>query len=742
MRTKLRTKLRSKISLLFLTCAVVLAIPAIALADNAVADGDDTVAFNDSNMAMGSVCSGVESSKTAPVKITRTGNATATNTFANGATVTVTASVTGAGLSAEMASPNTITLPSNWTSVGNGTLSDSVSSTVKVNSSVAGAGSGTATYSATGLNSSGATITRTDTMNVTWTTANCDTTPPVITKDVTGTVGNNGWYTTNVGVDWTVSDSQSAISSQSGCADFSVTSDQNATTYTCTATSAGGTSSDSVTIKRDATQPTNVQFVGGPNAGGSYTFGNVPNEPTCTADDATSTIDTCVVSDYSNAVGEHTLTATATDKAGNKTTATRTYTVNKATPTITWDAPAAIDYGTALNATQLNATANVAGTFAYTPEAGTVLNAGTHTLSVQFTPNDTTNYNSASKTVSLTVNKADATIDVNGYTGAYDGNAHGATGTATGVDGADLSNLLNLGASFTDAPGGTANWSFDGNTNYKPASGSVAIVINKADATVKVNGYTGTYDGNAHGATGTATGVNNENLSSLLNLGASFTNVPGGTANWSFSGGTNYNDANGTASIVINKATATVQLSGLGPYIYDGTAKSASATTSNPAGLNVTITYNGSTTAPTDVGSYNVVATVDNPNYQGQATGTLVISPWTTKGFYAPVDMGGVVNTVKGGSTVPLKFELFSGATELTDTSAIKSLTATKSTCAAGATEDAIEVTATGATSLRYDSTGGQFIYNWKTPTGAGCYTVTLTAQDGSTITAYFKSLK
>jgi len=50
-----------------------------------------------------------------------------------------------------------------------------------------------------------------------------DSTPPVITKDVTGTVGTNGWYTTNVGVDWTVSDPQSAISAQSGCTDFSVT---------------------------------------------------------------------------------------------------------------------------------------------------------------------------------------------------------------------------------------------------------------------------------------------------------------------------------------------------------------------------------------------------------------------------------------------------------------------------------------------------------------------------------------
>ena len=53
-----------------------------------------------------------------------------------------------------------------------------------------------------------------------------------------------------------------------------------------------------------------------------------------------------------------------------------TYTINKAMPTVTWPTPAAISYGTALSATQLNATASTPGTFAYTPAAGTVLMAG------------------------------------------------------------------------------------------------------------------------------------------------------------------------------------------------------------------------------------------------------------------------------------------------------------------------------------------------------------------------------
>jgi hypothetical protein len=78
------------------------------------------------------------------------------------------------------------------------------------------------------------------------------------------------------------------------------------------------------------------------------------------------------------------LTFTPTD-ATNYANATATVSLNvtKATPTITWPTPADIVAGTALSATQLNATASVLGTFVYTPAAGTILNAGAaQTLSV------------------------------------------------------------------------------------------------------------------------------------------------------------------------------------------------------------------------------------------------------------------------------------------------------------------------------------------------------------------------
>lgn len=92
------------------------------------------------------------------------------------------------------------------------------------------------------------------------------------------------------------------------------------------------------------------------------------------------------------------------------TTATTTLTVTQATPTISWTTPAAIPYGTALSATQLNATANVSGTFVYTPAAGTVLTTGTHTATVTFTPTDSVDYMAATATVVVTVNKATPTI--------------------------------------------------------------------------------------------------------------------------------------------------------------------------------------------------------------------------------------------------------------------------------------------------------------------------------------------
>jgi hypothetical protein len=140
------------------------------------------------------------------------------------------------------------------------------------------------------------------------------------------------------------------------------------------------------------------------------------------------------------------------------------------------------------------------------------------------------------------------------------------------------------------------------------------------------------------------------------------------------------------------------------------------------------------------VGDHTLTALArDTAGNEHSETVRYTVDPWTVKGFYAPVDMGGVLNTAKGGSTVPLQFEVFAGLTEVTTTAAVSLSTVTVA-CDTQATTDEIEMLASGNTSLRYDATSGMFVYNWKTPkTPGSCYKVTATASDGSSIIAAFK---
>jgi len=207
-------------------------------------------------------------------------------------------------------------------------------------------------------------------------------------------------------------------------------------------------------------------------------------------------------------------------------------------------------------------------------------------------------------------------------------------------------------------------------------------------------------------------------------------------------GDNNYNTVTSAAfTVTLIKVAATVVLSNLS-QVYTGSPLTPTATTT-PASLPIVWTN-----APkTNTGTYMVTATVNDANYQGAANGTFVIGSWTTSGFYQPVDMSTaavVWNNVKGGSTVPLKFNLFAGSTEKTSTSDIMSFYQGVVACSAGF-DDIVDSTllTTGGTNLRYAGTpgsDGQFIQNWQTPRQPGkCYKVTMTANDGSSISAFFK---
>jgi uncharacterized repeat protein (TIGR03803 family) len=122
---------------------------------------------------------------------------------------------------------------------------------------------------------------------------------------------------------------------------------------------------------------------------------------------------------------------------------------------ITWAAPAAITYGTALSSSQLNATANVPGSFAYNPASGAVLNAGTNALSVIFTPTDTVDYSSATNSVNLVVLPAPLTVAAAAATRPL-GQANPVfTGTITGLQNGDNITAAYSCSATTGSPAGT-----------------------------------------------------------------------------------------------------------------------------------------------------------------------------------------------------------------------------------------------------------------------------------------------
>ncbi|HSC91293.1 MAG TPA: PxKF domain-containing protein [Gaiellaceae bacterium] len=166
---------------------------------------------------------------------------------------------------------------------------------------------------------------------------------------------------------------------------------------------------------------------------------------------------------------------------------------------------------------------------------------------------------------------------------------------------------------------------------------------------------------------------------------------------------------------------------------------SAADDVSGPAGCAVT----GYSAA---VGTHTLLATArDVAGRTAISSRTYTVLPWTLRGFFQPVDNSPAApasviwNSVKGGATVPLKFEVLVGATEQTDTAVVRSLTYRATACSSAPADD-LELTASGGTSLRYDAVAGHYVYNWQTPKVPGaCYVATMTTQDGSTLAAFFR---
>lgn len=240
----------------------------------------------------------------------------------------------------------------------------------------------------------------------------------------------------------------------------------------------------------------------------------------------------------------------------------------------------------------------------------------------------------------LTVEKAAATLELGVLNATYDGAAHAATATTTPE---------NLNVVFTydgaaTAPVNAGAYAVVATIDDPDYAGSATgtLTIAPAAATISLGQLTATYDGSAHPVSVTTTpgGV----AVAVLYNGTPAAPVNAGTYAVAAAVADSNYTGSATGTLVIAPASATVTLSDL-VQPYDGTPKFVTATTA-PADLHVTLTYDGATSAPRAPGSYAVVATVDDANYSGSASGTLLITT-TALVRHAPVLNGGLDGSVQ-----------------------------------------------------------------------------------------------
>jgi hypothetical protein len=300
------------------------------------------------------------------------------------------------------------------------------------------------------------------------------------------------------------------------------------------------------------------------------------------------------------------------------------YTVPLNTPTITVLPTASpITYGQTLASSGLSGgMASTEGGFAFTTP-GLAPDAGTANVAVTFTPTDMNNYTTATATVVVAVNQALAAVTLGNLDQPYDG-------TAKLVSVTTLPAGLNVGVTYDASsmvPTNAGSYRVVATVNDPNYAGSATntLVISQATAIVTLGDLNQSYDGTAKlvSVTTSPTGLNvgvTYDASSMVPTNAGSYVVIATVNDPNYTGNT-------TNVLVINPAVAWLSLTNL-VQTYDGTAKPVMASTT-PTNLAVVLTYNDSSNAPVAAGSYLVVGTIVDPNYQGSATNTLSINSVT-----------------------------------------------------------------------------------------------------------------
>jgi len=394
------------------------------------------------------------------------------------------------------------------------------------------------------------------------------------------------------------------------------------------------------------------------------------------------------------------------------------------TPAITWPPPASIPYGAALSTTQLDATTTVGGTFAYNPQAGTVLPAGTQTLQTTFTPTDTLHYATATDSVSLQVNKATPTASLqSSASSVFQGVSVTLTATLTGTSTAPTGsvNFLNgatsLGSGTLNSSGvatltlntlPVANYSvtasYAGDSNYNSATSTAVsvAVIPKPTPAIKLGASSGsvTY-GASVTLTATMTGAKATPTGTVIFLDGT-AQLGSGTLNGSgvatyattaltggshsitasYAGDANYGAATSTAvTVTVGKASQTITFTplattatyGVSPITLAATASSqlpVSFSVTGPAAVNGTsliITGAGSvalTASQAGNGNYSAATPVLQTIKVNKATPTAVLTSSEASGPYgASVTLTATLTGAGAAPTGSVTFK--SGSTSL-----------------------------------------------------------------------------
>jgi hypothetical protein len=388
--------------------------------------------------------------------------------------------------------------------------------------------------------------------------------------------------------------------------------------------------------------------------------------------------------------GSQTLTATfiPSDTVDyTSATATTLLTVNKATPTTTWATPTAFTYGTALSATQLDATSTVAGTFAYSPAAGTILGAGTQQVIATFTPADTVDYSTATASVSIAVNPATPAITWPtpasiSYGTALNATQLNASSTVAGTFtySPAIGSVLNAGAQTL-----TVTFTPSNTTNYTTVTAVVILTVNQTTPTLAwptpaAITYGAALSGAQLNATSTFAGTFTYSpaIGSVLNAGAqtlAVTFTPSNT--------TDYTSATATVALTVNKATPAITW-GTPAAITQGTALSATQldASSTVAG---TFTYSPAAGTVLSAGSQTLTTTFTPTNTTDYISTTdsvvLTVNPAPSFTLSASPASLSVAQGASGSSTITLTPKNgFSGSATLSATGLPSGVTASFST--------------------------------------------------------------